>query len=195
MLRMIAVIAGITFVTACQSDVVGPGGDVAAVAAGTVSGQGGTQRVAGSVTGSAHLSVFAPPVPPGLALRNLTLTAVVAENGSVVGEWQIVAGGSILHGMVDCLTIAAGGASARLSGVIEFAAYTTFVAGTAFAMEVFDNGAGESGDADVTTQLRAFQNLPVSEGRSFCETGAVPHGVDLMPLPTEHGNFTIRVGA
>lgn len=146
-----------------------------------------------SLTGSAHLTAFPPPTPPGLALRNLTITAMLWEDGTVTGEWQVVAGATILHGEIDCMTVATDGRSARVSGVIDQAKFATFLPGTAFAMELFDNGDGSSGDPDVTTQLRAFRNEAPEVGRAFCETGAVPAGADLMPLPTEHGNFTIRV--
>lgn len=150
--------------------------------------------VAGSVTGSAHLTVF-PGAPPGLATRNFTVSAVEQADGSVSGEWEIVAGGTILHGDVDCMWIAPDGVSARISGIVTDAKFTTFQVGTAFAMELFDNGNGASGDPDITTQLRAFKNLAPAAGRAFCEDGTVPTGADLDPLPTEEGNFQIRTGA
>lgn len=150
------------------------------------------QGVAGSASGSAHLTVF-PGAPKGLGTRNFAFQAVQDPDGGVRGEWQIVAGGSILHGSIDCLTIAADGESARLSGIVEDAKFTLFQVGTAFAMEVFDNGNGASGDPDVTTQVRAFRNAAPAVGTTFCETGDIPVGADLDPLPTEEGNFSIRV--
>jgi hypothetical protein len=30
-------------------------------------------------------------------------------------------------------------------------------------------------------------------GRQFCISGTIPDGADLQPLPTDHGNFSIRV--
>lgn len=150
--------------------------------------------VSGSATGSAHLTVFPPSVPPGLALRNFAFQAVKHGDGSVAGQWQIVVGGTILHGPVDCLTIAPDGMSARISGLVEDVKFSpTFEEGTAFAMELFDNSAGGSGDPDVTTQLRAFRNAAPEVGRAFCEDGTVPEGADLDPLPSEHGNVTIRL--
>lgn len=152
------------------------------------------QGVAGSASGSAHLTVF-PGAPKGLGTRNFAFSAVRHADGDVSGQWQIVAGGTILHGSIDCLTIAPDGESARLSGLVEDAKFTTFQVGTAFAMEVFDNGNGASGDPDVTTQLRAFRNAAPEIGTAFCETGEIPMGADLDPLPTEEGNFSIRAGS
>lgn len=152
-----------------------------------------TTGIRGSVTGSAHITVFPPPVPPGLGSRNFTLSAQEYSDGVVDGEWQVVAGGSILHGSVDCMTIAPDGASARLSGIVESASFTLFEEGTAFAIEIFDNGDGASGDPDVTTQLRAFRNEPPEVGTAFCVSGEVPAGADLDPRPTEEGNFSIRL--
>lgn len=151
-----------------------------------------SQGVAGSASGSAHLTVF-PAAPKGLGTRNFAFSAVRHADGDVSGQWQIVAGGTILHGSVDCLTIAADGESARLSGLVEAAKFTSFQVGTAFAMEVFDNGNGASGDPDVTTQLRAFRNAAPAVGTAFCESGEIPVGAELDPLPTEEGNFSIRV--
>lgn len=152
------------------------------------------QGVAGTASGSAHLTVF-PGAPKGLGSRNFAFQAAQDAGGDVRGEWQIVAGGTILHGSIDCLTIAADGESARLSGIVEDAKFSLFEVGTAFAMEVFDNGDGASGDPDVSTQLRAFRNAAPEVGTAFCETGAIPAGADLDPMPTEEGNFSIRVGS
>lgn len=182
----------VALLAACQSDALEPnpnGTDLSPQA--TLEG---TYGVAGSATGSAHVTVFPPSVPHGLALRNFAFSAVKRGDGSTMGEWQIVAGGTILHGPIDCLTIAPDGESARISGLVSSAKFSpTFEEGTAFAMELFDNGAGGSSDADVTTNLRAFRNMAPEVGRAFCETGATPPGVDLDPLPTEHGNLTIRL--
>jgi len=152
--------------------------------------------VAGSATGSAHLTVFPPPTPPGLALRNFTFSAVRHVDGSVNGEWQVVAGATIIHGLVDCLTIAPGGHTARMSGLVEsvMPVGSSFMENTAFAIELFDNGPGESAELDVATQLAAFRNAAPEVGRAFCETGTTPPDTDLNPLPLEHGNFTIRLG-
>jgi len=149
--------------------------------------------VSGAASGSGHtLYDFGVPLPYGLGLRNFTFNAIHHADGRVEGQWQIVVGGTILHGDIDCLTIAPDGASARMSGVITSSKFTTLQAGTAFAMEIFDNGNGASGAADVTTQLLAFRNADPSVGRAFCTDGTVPTGADLSPLPIDHGNFSIR---
>lgn len=178
---------------ACRSDAVAPDPTTAgAPEQATVALS--TAAVAGSATGSAHLTVFPPPTPPGLGLRNFAFEAVKHGDGSVAGQWQIVAGGTILHGPIDCLTIAPDGTSARISGLVADVKFSpTFEEGTAFAMELFDNSAGGSGDPDVTTQLRAFANAAPEVGRAFCEDGTVPEGADLDPLPSDHGNVTIHV--
>ena len=175
---------------ACQADATGPDPEDATTLAAFQAVEAG---VVGSATGSAHLTVFPPPVPPGLGTRNFGFSAIKYADGSVSGQWQIVAGGTILHGAIDCLTIAADGSSARISGLVTDTKFSFFVEGTAFAMEVFDNSSGASGEPDVSTQLRAFQNAPPAVGREFCENGTVPLGADLDPLPTEEGNFVIRV--
>ena len=140
-----------------------------------------------------HRTGLRSSAPPGLALRTFAFTALRAADGSVRGEWQLVAGATILHGDIDCLTIEPGGLSARISGIVSSAKFATFLPGTAFAMEIFDNGNGGSGDADVSTQLRAFRNAAPEVGRAFCTSGMVPEGADLDPLPTDHGNFSIQV--
>lgn len=150
--------------------------------------------ITGSASGSAHLTAFPPPTPPGLATRNFTFNVKQFADGTTQGQWQLVAGGSILHGSLDCLTIAPDGKSARISGVVEGAKVTTFEVGTAFAMEIFDNGDGASGEPDVTTQLRAFRNAPPEVGTAFCVSGTIPDGADLDPRPTENGNLTIQTG-
>lgn len=155
--------------------------------------QASHEGIVASLSGSAHLPAFPPPTPPGLALRTFTVSAMQLATGEIRGEWQVVAGASILHGDIDCMTIAADARSARIAGIVTDAKMTLFVPGTAFGMELFDNGNGADGAADVTTQLRAFRNAPPEVGRAFCEDGVIPADSDLMPLPTEHGNFTIRV--
>lgn len=174
----------------CEPNMTGPQNRPEAPAAAEVA----TTGVAGAASGSAHLTAFPPEVEPrpGLALRNFAFSAVKHADGSVTGQWQIVAGGSILHGPIDCLTIAADGGSARISGLVTNVTFTSFLPGTAFAMELVDGGSGASGEPDVTTQLRAFRNADPAVGRAFCESGAIPSGAELDPLPTEHGNLTIH---
>ena len=93
----------------------------------------------GHVTGSAHLQVLAAN---GLGLRKLTFNAIRHADGSVGGQWNIVAGASIIHGEIDCLNILPGGTVARLSGVVTSGKFTSFQPGTAFALEVHDDGSG-----------------------------------------------------
>lgn len=149
---------------------------------------GAVEGVQGSVTGSAHLQFF--PLP-GLGLRRLTFNAVEHQDGTVAGEWQIVVGATILHGAIDCLTILPGGHAARVSGVVEQALFTTFLPGTAFAMEFTDHGQGSDEPADEATALLAFRNTSPEVGRLFCETGVAPADLEVMEIL--HGNFQIHV--
>lgn len=162
-----------------------------------------TKDVAASVTGSAHFPAFPPdqclifnpgcPSPQGIGTRNMALHVLSFDDGSVRGAWQSTAGSTILHGTIDCLTIAPDGRSARLSGLVTNAKFTLFQTGTAFAMEVFDNGPGGSSAPDQSTAIAVFRNLAPEVGRDFCETGAVPGDGQLPPIPSEQGNVTIRV--
>lgn len=135
--------------------------------------------VIGSVTGSAMAQVFAPT---GIGLRKLTFTARHYGDGHVEGQWNIVAGGTILHGDIDCLTILPGGTRARFSGLVNSAKFTYFIPGTAFAMEVVDSGEGVNADPDQNTELRAFMNAPPDVGTLFCETGEGPDGLQLVDV-------------
>ncbi len=191
-------IAGLLLIliAACQSDRLGPASPDAALGGRPVNSLGAA-GVAGSATGSAHITYFPPPVPPGLGLRTFGFSAVKQADGSVSGQWQIVVGATILHGPIDCLTIETDGHSARISGLVSEVkpAGSSFMENTAFAMELFDNGPGASADPDVSTQLLAFRNADPQVGRDFCEQGTIPSGADLQPLPLDHGNFTVRVGS
>lgn len=160
------------------------------------------QAPAGAVTGSAHFLAFSSdqclifnpscPSPKGIGTRDMSFQARLFSDGSATGQWQSTAGSAILHGSIDCVTIAPDGTSARLSGLVTDAKFTLFQAGSAFAMEVFDNSPGGSGTPDASTAIRAFRNLPPEDGRAFCETGTVPEGADLAVVPSEEGNVTIR---
>lgn len=186
-LRIVAFVA-LVVVAGCAHDDPGPTGpDLALIDPVTTSLQAPV-GLAGSVTGSGHVQVFGIQ---GLGLRKLTFSAIQDAAGEVTGEWNIVAGGTILHGDVDCLNILPGGQVARMSGVVTSAKFTTFQPGTAFAIEVVDNGSGRSGSFDETSELRAFKNLPPEVGRQFCETGEAP--ADAEPMPIELGNLTIHV--
>lgn len=125
--------------------------------------------------------------------RRLTFAGISHGNGSVSGEWQVVAGGTILHGDIDCLTILPDGRSGRISGIVEQAKFTTFEAGTAWAMEFVDNGQGAGADADVVSDLMAFKNATPEVGRTFCETGELPEGTELDRLQITQGNFQVHV--
>jgi hypothetical protein len=149
--------------------------------------------VTGSVTGNAHFP-FQPFVdqglPPGLSLRRLAFTGREYQDGTVSGEWQIVIGGTILHGNIDCLTILPDGKTGRVSGIVEQAKFTTFQVGTAFAMEFVDNGQGLAAADDAVTEILAFRNAPPEIGRHFCETGEAPG--DLEWIEIAQGNFQVR---
>lgn len=185
---------GLAALTAgCESDSLGPRSS-APLASPSAGLSVSAVDVVGSVTGSAHLIALPLPAPLGLATRDFTVSALEYRDGLVRGGWQIVAGATILHGDIDCLHIAPDGASARISGIVTDVKFSpTFVAGTAFAMELFDNGNGASGDPDVTTEVRAFRDMSPAVGRAFCEDGTVPTGADLNPMPTDEGNVTIRL--
>lgn len=195
----LATLAILALLVGCESGVTGP--DTAEVQSATAAAN--ANAVAGSVTGSAHFLAFSLdqciignpgcPAPPGIATRDMAFQARVASDGSATGLWQSVAGSAVLHGSIDCVTIAPDGESARLSGLVTSAQFTLFEPGTAFAMEVFDNSAGGSGTPDASTAIRAFRNLPPEVGRAFCETGAVPEGAELAVVPSAEGNVTIRV--
>jgi hypothetical protein len=190
----VAALLSAALLAACQGEIANPSAFEAELGPRLGLAQVESQGIAGAASGSAHVSVdLGVPLPPGLGLRNFAFTALRDAEGNVRGAWQIVAGSSILHGNIDCLTIEPGGASARVSGLVTQAKFTTFLPGTAFAMEIFDNGNGGSGDPDVSTQLRAFRNAAPEVGRQFCISGTIPDGADLQPLPTDHGNFSIRV--
>lgn len=179
---------------ACQSQSLAPtgitaeAGTLAEVA--TLSASG----VSGAASGSGHvLFDFGVPLPYGISLRKFGFSAIRLQDGTVTGQWEVVVGSPILHGTIDCLVIAPGGQSARISGLVTYAKFTTFQVGTAFALELFDNGNGASGTPDVTTQLLAFRNAAPGVGLQFCLDGTIPAGADLQPLPMDHGNFSIRV--
>jgi hypothetical protein len=143
--------------------------------------------VSGSVTGSAIVQFFPPS---GVGLRRLTFAGVKHQDGSVTGEWNIVVGATILHGDIDCMTILPGGDRARIAGIVTDAKFTTFQTGTAFAIEVVDNGEGQNDPADATTELVAFRNAPPEVGRLFCETGEAPSELEFIDI--ELGNVQVH---
>lgn len=143
--------------------------------------------VSGAVTGNAAVQIFAPT---GTGVRRLTFQAQRKPDGSVSGGWTIVVGATYLQGTIDCLEFLPGGNHARMSGIVDKAFFTTFVTGTAFALEVVDNGSNRTAEPDETTDLLAFRNAPPEVGREFCETGAAPPGVELMEII--RGNFQVH---
>lgn len=148
--------------------------------------------VAGSVTGSAHWEFdFGVPVPPGLATRNLVFSAVERDDGRVTGEWNIVVGGTILHGAIDCMEILPDGETARIAGIVEQAKFTSFQPGTAFGLLVVDDGQGAKG-GDETSNVLSFRNEPPEVGREFCENGTFPGSATTDEIL--HGNFQVRGG-
>lgn len=149
--------------------------------------------VVASVSGSGHWEFdFGFPVPRGLGLRKLTLHAVELADGTVNGEWNIVVGGTILHGSLDCVEFLPDGKSARVSGLVEEVKFSTiFQPGTAFGMEIVDNGEGADAPRDQDSDLLSFLNAPPEVGRDFCENGTVPPGFGLDD--TLIGNFQVRV--
>lgn len=184
-LNVLFVLAASVALAACSeldAPTAADGGELA------VAGQG----VVGSVTGSGHWEVFPPPIPKGLGLRNLTLHAVKLANGEVNGEWQIVVGGTILHGSLDCVEFLPDGKSARVSGLVESVKFSpTFLPNTAFGMLVVDNGEGAGTPRDQDSDLLSFRNAPPEVGRDFCENGTEPAGFGLDD--TLIGNFQVRV--
>jgi hypothetical protein len=153
----VAALLSAALLAACQGEIANPSAFEAELGPRLGLAQVESQGIAGAASGSAHVSVdLGVPLPPGLGLRNFAFTALRDAEGNVRGAWQIVAGSSILHGNIDCLTI-------------------------------------EPGGANVSTQLRAFRNAAPEVGRQFCISGTIPDGADLQPLPTDHGNFSIRV--
>ena len=176
-------VAGVVLATACADDstreLTGPMGLIPS----------GSDVIA-SASGGAHVEVFpSPPVPRGLALRNLTFTARAYADGRVDGEWQLVAGGTILHGDVTCLHV--DGGRARIGGIVTDAKFSlTFQVGDELGWEAVDDGEGADA-SDETSNLRAFAGAPAGSAAAFCEDGTVPDPGSFTITAIELGNVQV----
>lgn len=187
MTRMILIaLVGAVLATACADD---SGSELPTSPIGLA--PAGTQVIA-SASGGGHVEVFpSPPVPRGLALRNFAFTAKAYADGSADGEWQIVAGGTILHGDVTCLAVE--GSSARIAGVVTDAKFSlSFQPGDELAWEAVDDGEGVDA-TDETSNLRAFAGTPPGSAEAFCEDGTVPTDGDqpFALTPIDLGNVQV----
>lgn len=150
-----------------------------------------TGPVTASVTGGAQWIISSGPAE-GL-LRWFTFTATRTADGTVDGQWQLVAGTAILHGSVTCLKIL--GDHARLGGTVDDAKFSLFMAGTDVAWEVVDGGEGVNAAVDETSNLAAFRNAPTGAAEAFCGAGTVPEipGNPAFEIsPITYGNVKIR---
>jgi hypothetical protein len=130
--------------------------------------------------------------PEGL-LRRFTFTGAQYMDGSVDGEWQLVAGATILHGDVICLSLV-DPHHVRLGGRVDFAAFTQFFPeGTEIGWTASDLGEGSGSSGDQTTNLRAFRNAPPGSAGIYCSTGIVPGGGTVGLDPIDTGNIQIHL--
>lgn len=158
MKRTLVLGLGTTIFVACEGDAeipLGPAEGLAPAAANLV----------GQASGGAHLLTA-----DGFN-RRLTFTARHYADDSVDGEWQLVAGATILHGDITCLTIE--GNRARVGGTVADAKFANFQEGTDIAWEAVDDGEGAAA-SDATSNLRAFRNAPPESAAAFCADGTVP---------------------
>ena len=109
----------------------------------------GATPILAAVTGSGH--IFQPAVGGGSIRRRLTFTARRYADGTVEGNWQLVAGAAIIHGSVTCFEVE--GNAVRMGGVVESSLFTTFVVGTDTGWYLEDNGEGATADEDVAGRL------------------------------------------
>jgi hypothetical protein len=137
--------------------------------------------VVGSASGGGHWITT-----DGLT-RRLAFSVRRFDDGSVHGEWQLVAGATIMHGRLTCLSI--DGNTARVGGVVERSFFSLFLVDTDVAWYVVDDGEG-SGASDATSNLRAFRNAPPGSAQAFCDTGAAPTAVG--PDVISFGNVSVR---
>ncbi|MES2305469.1 MAG: hypothetical protein V4558_08175 [Gemmatimonadota bacterium] len=136
--------------------------------------------VVGSASGGGHWIT-----PDGLR-RRLAFSVRRHDDGSVDGEWQLVAGATIMHGRLTCLSIE--GNTARVGGVVEQSKFSLFLVGTDVAWYVVDNGEGQNAE-DATSNLRAFRNSAPGTAQAFCDTGAAPTPV--TPDAISFGNVQV----
>lgn len=145
--------------------------------------------VVASASGGAHLTVFAN-APKGLGLRNFTFTARAHASGEVDGEWQLVAGGTIVHGDVTCLTVVDD--RARIGGIVTDDKFSLgFHAGDEIAWEAVDQGEGGNASPDETSNLRAFLGAPAGSAAAFCLDGSLPDPGVFELAPIELGNVQV----
>ena len=137
--------------------------------------------VIGSASGGGHWIT-----PDGLR-RRLAFSVRRHADGTVDGEWQLVAGATIMHGSLTCLSI--DGSTARVGGVVERSLFSLFLVGTDVAWYVVDDGEGQGAD-DATSNLRAFRNSAPGTAQAFCDTGAAPTPV--TPDAISFGNVQVR---
>jgi len=143
--------------------------------------------VAKSITGSAHWLT-----PDGI-YRRFIFTSREYADGTIDGEWNLVAGATILHGTITCMNILSP-SEARLGGRIDSAKFATFQVGTDLGWVAVDNGQGEGAPEDMTSNLRAFRNAPPGSAERFCQFGELPFpdsnlGIDSIT----HGNTKIHL--
>lgn len=178
----IAVAGVVLAAAACADD---SGGDVPTAPVGlTPAGS----AVIASASGGAHLTVF-PNAPRGLGLRNFTFTARAYAGGAADGEFQLVAGGTILHGDVTCLAVE--NDRARIGGIVTDAKFSlSFQAGDEIAWEAVDSGEGVDA-SDETSNLRAFAGAPAGSAGAFCADGTLPDPDAFSLTPIELGNVQV----
>lgn len=147
-----------------------------------VTGSGGESDpgpVVESATGSAHL------VNSVGIFRRVSFNVRRYADGSVDGEFQLVAGAAIIHCEPTCFTI--DGNRVRIAGIVEQALFVLNVpAGSGFVLQLSDEGEGH----EVDTTSRIFFNVPLEDLDTFCETGEAPG--DLIQVPVTSGNVQIH---
>jgi hypothetical protein len=140
------------------------------------------RAIAAQAKGGAHF------ITPDGFNRRLSFTANQYADGSVDGQWQLVAGSAIVHGSITCLWV--DGMDARVGGTVDDAKFTLFQEGTDIAWAAVDGGEGANAPGDATTNLRAFRNAPPGSAAAFCETGEAPPGLVLDEIT--RGNVQVR---
>lgn len=149
-------------------------------------GAGGTAdsdpiEVVESATGSAHL------VNSAGFFRRVTFNVRRYEDGTVDGEFQLVAGAAIIHAEPTCFTI--DGSIVRIAGIVENPLFVLNVPpGSGFVIQVSDEGEGANDDVDTTSRI--FFNVPLEDLDGFCETGDAPG--DLIQFALTQGNVQIH---
>jgi len=178
MLRVVLSTAALALVAACASDTaLEPAHEASHL---SVSASAGP--VVHAVTGSAHWLT-----PDGFN-RRLAFNAREYQDGTIDGEWQLVAGAAIMHGPVTCFTVI--GDEARVGAFVDRALFTSFLPGTDIGWLVRDGGEGAEDPSDQSTNVRAFRNSPPGTAAAFCETGETPAPIILEDI--DRGNVQIH---